>query len=127
MPRKSRRASVSRREFLTRTSALGVSAVAAYGLLGLAAPKPRRRTPTPGGTLRMDQETKAMKDPRLADWSQISNFYRGWLEYLVEYKADGTFRGMLLESWTHERQRDRIHAERPQGREVDQRRRFHRR
>ncbi len=45
-------------------------------------------------------ETKAMKDPRLADWSQISNFYRGWLEYLVEYQADGTFRGMLLESWT---------------------------
>ena len=29
---------LSRREFLTRSTALGVSAVAAYGLLGLAAP-----------------------------------------------------------------------------------------
>ena len=91
---------LSRREFLTRSSALGVSAVAAYGLLGLAAPEARAQDATPGGTLRMDQETKAMKDPRLADWSQISNFYRGWLEYLVEYEADGTFRGMLLESWS---------------------------
>lgn len=42
---------------------------------------------------------RALKDPRTADWSQISNVTRGWLEYLVEYEADGTFRPMLLESW----------------------------
>ena len=52
-----------------------------------------------GGTLRMAMETKALKDPRTADWSQIANFTRGWLEYLVEYNNDGSFRGMLLESW----------------------------
>lgn len=91
---------LSRREFLTRTSALGVSAVAAYGLLGLAAPAAKAQDATPGGTLRMDMETKGLKDPRLADWSQIANFTRGWLEYMVEYNADGTFRGMLLESWS---------------------------
>jgi peptide/nickel transport system substrate-binding protein len=92
---------LSRREFLTRASALGVSAVAAYGLIGLAAPAAKAATATPkaGGTLRMDMETKALKDPRLADWSQIANFTRGWLEYLVEYNSDGTFRGMLIESW----------------------------
>lgn len=92
---------LSRREFLTRASALGVSAVAAYGLIGLSAPAAKADTATPkaGGTLRMDMETKALKDPRLADWSQIANFTRGWLEYLVEYNSDGTFRGMLLESW----------------------------
>ncbi len=91
---------LSRREFLTRASALGVSAVAAYGLLGLAAPKALAQdTPTPGGTLRMAMETKALKDPRLADWPQISNVYRGWLEYLVQYNKDGTFEGRLLESW----------------------------
>jgi len=44
---------LSRREFLTRSSALGVSAVAAYGLLGLAAPQARAQDATPGGTLRM--------------------------------------------------------------------------
>ena len=92
---------MSRREFLTRASALGVSTVAAYGLLGLTAPKAMAQdAPVAGGTLRMDMETKGLKDPRLADWSQIANFTRGWLEYLVEYEADGSFRPMLLESWT---------------------------
>ncbi|NBO21557.1 MAG: twin-arginine translocation signal domain-containing protein, partial [Rhodobacteraceae bacterium] len=91
---------LSRREFLTRTTALGVSAVAAYGLLGLAAPEAHAaETPVAGGTLRMSMETKALKDPRLADWSQIANFTRGWLEYLVEYNNDGSIRGMLLEGW----------------------------
>ncbi len=90
---------LSRREFLTRTSALGVSAVAAYGLLGLAAPKAVAQEATAGGTLRMNMETRAGKDPRLFDWSELANFARGWLDYLVEYNNDGTFRGMLLESW----------------------------
>jgi peptide/nickel transport system substrate-binding protein len=91
---------ISRREFLTRASALGVSSVAAYGLLGLKAPAQAQSTGTPGGTLRMEMETKALKDPRTYDWSQLANFSRGWLEYLVEYNSDGTFRGMLLESWS---------------------------
>ena len=90
---------LSRREFLTRASALGVSAVAAYGLLGLAAPKALAQEATAGGTLRMNMETRALKDPRLFDWSELGNFARGWLDYLVEYNNDGTFRGMLLESW----------------------------
>ena len=91
---------LDRREFLVRTTALGVSAAAAYGLLGLTAPAALAQDATMGGTLRMDMETKGLKDPRLADWSQISNFTRGWLEYLVEYNNDGSLRGMLLESWT---------------------------
>lgn len=93
--------SLSRREFLTRATALGVAAPAAYGLLGLAAPKANAAgdTPVMGGTLRMEMETKGVKDPRTADWSQIANFTRGWLEYLVEYNSDGSLRGMLLESW----------------------------
>jgi peptide/nickel transport system substrate-binding protein len=89
---------LSRREFLTRATALGVSAPAAWGLLGLTAPA-MAQTPKQGGTLRMEMETKGLKDPRTADWSQIANFTRGWLEYMVEYNADGSLRGMLLESW----------------------------
>jgi peptide/nickel transport system substrate-binding protein len=91
---------LSRREFLVRSTALGVSTVAAYGLLGLEAPAAAQDAPAMGGTLRMAMETKAQKDPRTADWSELSNFYRGWLEYLVEYNNDGSVRGMLLESWT---------------------------
>ncbi len=92
---------LSRREFLARTTALGVSAAAAYGMIGLHAPAAMADTATPkaGGTLRMNMATRALKDPRMADWSQIANFTRGWLEYLVEYNADGTFRGMLLDNW----------------------------
>ncbi|MFY8145708.1 MAG: twin-arginine translocation signal domain-containing protein, partial [Rhodobacter sp.] len=72
---------LSRREFLTRTTALGVSAVAAYGLLGLATPQARaQETPVTGGTLRMNMETRALKDPRTWDWSELANFSRGWLE-----------------------------------------------
>lgn len=92
---------LDRREFLTRASALGVSAVAAYGLIGLDAPGAEAavKTPIPGGTLHVQMQTKAMKDPRAWDWSQMANFGRGWLEYLVQYRRDGTFHGMLLESW----------------------------
>jgi peptide/nickel transport system substrate-binding protein len=91
---------LSRREFLVRSTALGVSAAAAYGLLGLQAPAAAQDAPAMGGTLRMAMETKAQKDPRTWDWSELANFGRGWLEYLVEYNNDGSIRGMLLESWT---------------------------
>lgn len=91
--------SMSRREFLTRATALGASVAAAYGALSLAAPQAVAQTPVAGGTLRMNMETKSLKDPRLWDWSELANFSRGWLDYLVEYNADGSFRGMLLESW----------------------------
>lgn len=90
---------LSRREFLAHVTALGVTAPAAYGLLGLTAPVHAQETPKMGGTLRMSMETKGLKDPRTSDWSQIANFSRGWLEYLVEYNNDGSLRGMLLESW----------------------------
>ncbi|MFN3262517.1 MAG: ABC transporter substrate-binding protein [Pikeienuella sp.] len=90
---------LDRREFLTRASALGATAAAAYGLIGLAAPDRARAAGKPGGTLRIQMELKALKDPRTADWSQIANFSRGWLEYLVQYEIDGTFTPKLLESW----------------------------
>ena len=89
---------LSRREFLVRSTALGVSAAAAYGLLGLPAPVMAQDAKT-GGILRVAMETKALKDPRLADWPQIANVYRGWLEYLIQYNPDGTFEGRLLESF----------------------------
>lgn len=90
---------LSRREFLTRATALGATSVAAYGLIGLDAPVLAQGTPKAGGTLKMQMELRALKDPRTADWSQIANFTRGWLEYLVEYERDGTIQPMLLAGW----------------------------
>ncbi|MFN4153273.1 MAG: ABC transporter substrate-binding protein [Paracoccaceae bacterium] len=89
---------LSRREFLSRATALGVTAPAAYALLGLDAPA-RAQEAKVGGILRVGMEVKAQKDPRTADWPHIANVYRGWLEYLVQYNPDGSFEGRLLESW----------------------------
>lgn len=90
---------VSRREFLAMASAFGATAATAYGMLGLATPAHAASHAKPGGTVRIQQEVRALKDPRTYDWSQIANVSRGWLEYLVHYENDGTFTGKLLDSW----------------------------
>ncbi|MFD1341828.1 ABC transporter substrate-binding protein [Litorisediminicola beolgyonensis] len=98
-----RSGALSRREFLTRVTALGLTPAAAYALGGFApaaAQEPIPADAAPGDRiLRIQQEVRPLVDPRTADWSEIANVYRGWLEYLVENQADGTLRGMLLEGW----------------------------
>ncbi|MDB6453415.1 ABC transporter substrate-binding protein [Falsirhodobacter sp. 20TX0035] len=89
---------LSRREFLTRVTALGVAAPLAYGMLGTGTVAAQAQ-PVAGGILRMQMPTLALCDPRLADWPEIGNMLRGWLEPLVTYHADGTFTGHLLERW----------------------------
>jgi len=92
---------LDRREFLVRSTALGLSAAAAYSLIGAspALADGHRAVPAAGGTLRIQQEVRALKDPRTYDWSQMANVTRGFLEYLIQYNNDGTFEGVLLESW----------------------------
>ena len=90
---------VNRREFIALASAFGATAATAYGMLGMAAPAKAAAHAKKGGTVRIQQEVRALKDPRTYDWSQIANFSRGWLEYLVAYENDGSFTPMLLESW----------------------------
>ena len=89
---------VSRREFLALASAFGATAATAYTMLGTARPAMAAGHKM-GGTLRYQTEVRPLKDPRTYDWSQIANFSRGWLEYLVTYENDGTFQPSLLESW----------------------------
>ena len=92
---------VNRREFLAMASAFGATAATAYSMIGLAAPAhaAAHANKKEGGTVRMQMEVRAMKDPRTYDWSQIANFSRGWLEYLAIWENDGTFSPALLESW----------------------------
>ena len=93
---------LSRREFMARATALGATATAAYALIGMDPAEAAIKWTNPpkmGGTLRIQQEVRALKDPRTFDWSQIANFCRGWLEYLVQYNRDGSIEGSLLESW----------------------------
>lgn len=90
---------MNRREFLTRASALGATTAAAYALIGADAPAQAATNAKMGGVGRIQTEVRGLKDPRTYDWSQIANYTRGWLDYLVEYQDDGSFRPMLLESW----------------------------
>ncbi|APE42214.1 diguanylate cyclase [Sulfitobacter alexandrii] len=92
---------VNRREFLALASAFGATAATAYGMIGMAPPAyaDAHANMKEGGTVRMQMEVRALKDPRTYDWSQIANFSRGWLEYLAIWENDGTFTPALLESW----------------------------
>ncbi|WP_299844910.1 ABC transporter substrate-binding protein [uncultured Paracoccus sp.] len=92
---------LSRREFLTRATALGVTATAAYGMIGLTAPARAQPAgdPVTGGSIKMQMYIKAQKDPRTWDWSEHANVCRGWLEYLASYENDGSVLPVLLESW----------------------------
>ena len=90
---------LSRREFLSRATSLGVTATAAYGLLGLSRPAFAAGHAQSGGTLRIESTVLALKDPRTYDWPQMSNYTRGYLEYLVEYQIDGSFAPALLDGW----------------------------
>ncbi len=88
-----------RREFIALATVFGATAAGAYGMLGMAPPAKAAAHAKKGGTIRMQMEVRALKDPRTYDWTQIATFTAGWLEYLVEYNSDGTFEPMLLESW----------------------------
>lgn len=91
---------MSRREFLATASALGASTVAAYGLLGLAAPSPASaEEPRKGGIVRVSMQVMALEDPRLFKTSQMGNIAMQFIEPLVRWKPDFTFKPMLLEDW----------------------------
>ena len=90
---------LSRREFLARATSLGVTTAAAYGMLGLDAPVQAAEGMQDGGTMRVQANVYGFKEPRTYDWSELGYQGLGTWEYLVEYNSDGSFRGMLLDSW----------------------------
>jgi peptide/nickel transport system substrate-binding protein len=96
--RAAREGRMDRREFLALATALGATSAAAYGMLGLAAPKARAQN-SGGGTVRCQMEIKRVRDPRIFDWSEMANVARGLAEPLVLYTKDFTFEPWLLESW----------------------------
>ncbi len=90
---------VNRREFLAIASSFGATAATAYAMLGLPAPAEAATEPKQGGTVRIQMDVRGLKDPRTFDWNEIANYAKGWLENLVTYENDGTFKPALLESW----------------------------
>ncbi|MEL6979155.1 MAG: ABC transporter substrate-binding protein [Pseudomonadota bacterium] len=89
-----------RREFLTLAGALGLGASGAYGLLGLAAPRPAAAQTAPqGGVLRVAMAVRPIRDPRLFTWPESAEIARQICEPLVRYRADGALEPWLLQGW----------------------------
>jgi peptide/nickel transport system substrate-binding protein len=92
---------LDRREFLAMASVFGVSTAAAYGMIGLTAPTiARAAEPKKGGVLRVAMFVKEQKDPRSYDWPEMANAARQFIEPLVKYDSDYTFKPVLLENWS---------------------------
>ncbi len=98
---------ISRREFLRTTTLLGMSAWAAYSIVGtltgegglVTAAEAAGDTPKKGGILKFSMPVQEITDPALFDWTEKSNVARQVLEYLTITGADNVTRPMLAESW----------------------------
>lgn len=90
---------LDRREFLTLASTFGASAAFAYGILGDARPAAAQEMGKKGGVLKIGMRILDLKDPRTFDWSEPGNVARQFIEPLVRWDMDFTFKPMLLESW----------------------------
>jgi peptide/nickel transport system substrate-binding protein len=91
---------MDRREFLAMATTLGVTTGAAYGLLGLTAPRrAQAQDGRPGGKIHIAQQVMRMEDPRAFNWSQLGNQARLFCEPLARYTSEFTFEPWLLESW----------------------------
>ncbi|MEO0634022.1 MAG: ABC transporter substrate-binding protein [Pseudomonadota bacterium] len=90
---------MSRREFIGRAMALGLTAAAANTMLASAV---RAAGPQTGGTLRMGLQggaTTDSLDPALAANQTALSVTRLWGEPLVELSDDGGIRGLVAESY----------------------------
>lgn len=76
---------ISRRDFLRRSTLLGLSATAAYAMAGMVDPSTSAKAENlpKGGNLRIGMRCMEIKDSHLADFAEKSNVVREVCEYLT--------------------------------------------
>jgi peptide/nickel transport system substrate-binding protein len=94
-----RMGTVSRRDFLRTATWLGLSAVAAYGIVGEADPALAQEAKPKGGTLRLETTVYDIANPVIGTSTAHPYIYSQVLEYLTVIGADGVTRPHLLQSW----------------------------
>jgi peptide/nickel transport system substrate-binding protein len=96
---------IDRREFLRYATLLGLSAPAAYAFAGKITgdgfvPAARAATLPKGGTLRLGNRVKDIKDPHTYSWGAYdSNVSRQVVEYLTLTDENNVTHPYLLEKW----------------------------
>jgi peptide/nickel transport system substrate-binding protein len=92
---------ISRRDFLRKSTLLGLSAGAAYAMAGLPAPLSRAlaQDMPKGGSLRIGMRCMEIKDPHTIDFAEKSNVIRQVCEYLTLTDRNNITHPYLLEKW----------------------------
>ena len=96
---------IDRREFLRTPCLLGMSATAAYAVVGRITgesmmPVAQAAEPKMGGILRFAMVVQEMQDPATFDWGEKANQARHMVEYLAITGPDNITRPFLAESWS---------------------------
>jgi len=93
---------MDRREFLRTSTLLGLSAAAAYSVVGMIDPtiEAAAATPKKGGILKCSMVVQEMADPATYSWVEKSNVARQICEYMTITGPDNVTRPYLAESWT---------------------------
>jgi peptide/nickel transport system substrate-binding protein len=89
-----------RREFLRTATLLGLSASAAYSIVGLPNPwTSREARAATGGTVRLSMRVQPIESPHTYSWIQDSMMSRNVIEYLTLTGADNITVPWLCEKW----------------------------
>jgi peptide/nickel transport system substrate-binding protein len=97
-----RNGKMDRREFLRTSTLLGLSAAAAYSIVGMVDPTidAAAATPKAGGILKCSMVVQEMADPATYSWVEKSNVGRQICEFMTITGPDNVTRPYLAESWT---------------------------
>jgi len=97
---------ITRREFLSTATSLGLSVAAAYAMAGPIMGQgmsgtANAATPKMGGNMRVSMNVKEITDPATYDWSEKGNVARQVIEPMVSIDAQtGLATPKLAESWS---------------------------